>query len=484
MACGLPCIGTRVGGLPEVLGFGRYGRLVEPDDAEDLSRAIMELARNSAARKMLGQAARAQILNRYSMDHMLEAYSRLYREPKGVRHLPPPDAKGMAGQGPRVLMLSPLPPLVGGMATVTCNLLTSRLAEACQLTALNNGKTTRSGRSLLTGILSQLKLAARLIGTTWRQRIQIVHIHTVDGFSFWRDSLHQRVAALLGKHVVWHIHGATFNVFAAKATRLQSRVLRWALEGASAVIVLSPRWLNSLRPYAPRANWRIVANGVPLPPSANDVAKADTSFLFLGDWTRRKGVHDLVEATATAIRNGFQGTLCLAGFEKEPGQREALDRHIAESGCGAHIRVLGSLEAPEREAALRNACCLVLPSYGEGLPMAILEAMGHGVPIIATRVGAIPEVIEDGKEGFLIEPGDVQALADRLVRLAVDADLRSQMGTNARRRAQEEYSLDAMVERIIAIYLEILAGDRAGSPETPGCGQNTATDGDAPVRDR
>ena len=93
--------------------------------------------------------------------------------------------------------------------------------------------------------------------------------------------------------------------------------------------------------------------------------------------------------------------------------------------------------------------------------MAILEAMACGLPIISTRVGAIPEVITDGVEGFLIEPGDIEALADCIVRLGKDSQLRQRMGDAARKTVQQQYSLNAMVERLMDIYREVLDQESA-----------------------
>ena len=145
---------------------------------------------------------------------------------------------------------------------------------------------------------------------------------------------------------------------------------------------------------------------------------------------------------------------------KEPGQREKLYRIIAASGCDSQIEVLGLVSGKEKDKALETAHCLVLPSYGEGLPVAILEAMGHGRAIIATRVGAIPELITDGREGFLIQPGDVEALAERMALLSADGELVRRMGLAARRRVEQEYRLEVMARKVLEIYVEVLEGVR------------------------
>ena len=170
----------------------------------------------------------------------------------------------------------------------------------------------------------------------------------------------------------------------------------------------------------------------------------------------------MVAAAGKAFRKGLQGTILIAGGEGLPGDKERMDRLVGEGGLASHIRLLGIVSGACKESALAEADCLVLPSYAEGLPMAILEGMAYGLPIIATRVGAIPEVITDGVEGFLVEPGDIESLADRLLRLSMDAELREQMGIAARRRVEADHSLDVMVEGLLTVYSEALG--RQGQP--------------------
>jgi len=469
MACGLPCVATRVGGIGEVLRDGRDGRLVKPGDPEALVQALTELVDNPAARQAFGSAGRERVYEHYSLQAMIQAYADLYDRVsrKGRGPECPHAARSAVHRKRRVLMLGPLPPLTGGMATVTDNLRRSALARECRLVVLNNGKTTPEGRSFLTGIKAQVRLLGRLAGMILKHRAEIVHIHTIQFFGFWRDCVHLAVARLLGCRVFLHNHGASFDQWAAGMGPLARGILRWSFESASGVIVLSRDWLTKLAPYAPRARWHVVPNGVPLPPRVNDVTTSPPVFLFLGDWTSRKGVHDLVGAVELASRQGFAGIVRLAGFEKEPGQLKALEQRIAAGGCASRIRILGTLAASEKDAALAAAHCLVLPSYAEGLPMAVLEAMAYGLPVIASRVGAVPEAMTDGQEGFIIAPGDVEALTDRMLRLTRNLELRRQMGAAARRRAETEFSLDVIVDRLMRIYGEVLSASDERNDTAP-----------------
>jgi len=446
MAAGLPVVATRVGGVPDVVTDGENGLLAAAGAPPELADAMARLVDDETLRTRVGAEARRHIRRVYSTRRMADAYLQAYRHAVATKT----DALGK--QEHSVLMLGPLPPLRGGMATVTDNLRRSALARQCRLTVLNNGKATPKGRSLLTGLIAQLRLLVRVVGCIRRFRTQIVHIQTCALFSFWRDSLHLLVSRALGCRVILHIHDGSFEGFLRDQPPLRGVILRRVLRMASRVIVLSRMSLESLQPLVPEAEWRVVLNGVPIPPRVVRSSGRPVTLLFLGNLTERKGAYDLLAATRLAKERGFAGSVHLAGGETARGQVEAFERRVVEQDCASQVMAVGFLEGRTKDAALDSADGFVLPSYVEGLPMAILEAMAHGLPVIATRVGAVPEAVTDGREGLLVEPGDVEALADRMLRLANDAALRRRMGEAARRRAEAEFSLDAMVARIVALY--------------------------------
>ena len=126
---------------------------------------------------------------------------------------------------------------------------------------------------------------------------------------------------------------------------------------------------------------------------------------------RRKGVYDLIDAAALAVKKDPELHICLAG----DGEVEKVRAAVAEKGLGGSITVLGWISGEEKLERMREAGTIVLPSYHEGLPMAILEGMAAGKAIIASAVGAIPEVVGEDN-GLLVQPGDVPALAEALLR--------------------------------------------------------------------
>jgi glycosyltransferase involved in cell wall biosynthesis len=453
MSAGLPIVATGVGAVPEVIRGDVDGLLVPPASPERLAAAMSRIATDDSLRASLGGAARERVESQYSVRRMAERYLEVYSR-VAVR--------------PAVLMLAPLPPLTGGMATVACNLIDSELRHLCDLESINNGKMTREGRPFLVGVWSQIRLLRKILSTIRRRRIQLVHIHTCALFSFWRDILHMMAVRAVGCRLVWHLHDGTFPRFMSEGNRLKRSIIRWALRRGAATIVLSESSFEVLRPLVSGVQWQIVPNGVPPGrprPADGDSAAADIAplkLIFLGNLTRRKGAYDLIAAVETATRRGVQVELSLAGGEVEPGQRLALERHIAESPCADRIQLLGLVQGEQKRRALQEADCVVLPSYAEALPMALLEGMAEELPAIATRIGAIPTLISDGVEGFLVAPGEVDALADRICRLAFNPALRRRMGRSARERVERDFSQAAMARRVYQIYQAIINRDGEG----------------------
>ena len=368
----------------------------------------------------------------------------------------------LEGIRPRVVMLGPLPPPPGGMATVMANLADSRLANDCQLVLIDTAKRTTEGRNVWAAISYQLKLLWRVVSAIWRTHAQIVHIHTCSGFTFWRDVLHMMAARIMGCRVVWHIHGGFFDRFVAAMPSAGACLYRSVLQKSDAVIVLSSHWRHCLNATARNVHWKVVANGTSIPTDSCRPS-CHTTFLFIGNITVDKGVAELIQAFARLRSRNIPCKLLLVGNGPASDECESLIRSLK---CADDIEMPGVLEGLQKRQAFEAAGCFVLPSKAEGLPMAMLEAMACGLPVIATSVGGIPEAVTDGQEGYLVPPQDVDTLADRMSRLATDAGLREQMGRKARKRVVTEFSLGEACDRILDVYQSILRSDLDQSPRT------------------
>ncbi len=449
MSAGLACVASDVGDIADVLGSGRYGKIVPAGNAKILAHVLRELVEKPEKRKCLGKLAAERVRAQYSASSMAKQYMALFRKIMPISgERPSEEAR------PGVVMLGPRYPLTGGMATVTNLLCESRLADLCDLRVIHNAKTTREGRSFLAGVGAQVSLVGRIIKSLSSGQDKITHIHTCSGFTFFRDCLHALVARGLGSRVVWHVHGGRFKQFLDKLPWAGRRIARLMLTRADAVIVLSNQWIRTLEGFAPGARWRAVPNGVAVPEEPTKV-EANRCLLFLGNLGRPKGASDLVEALIRARQKCSEVCGKLAGNETATGEMSKLSQRIRQSPQPEAVELIGIVKGRDKLERLEQAGFFCLPSYAEGLPMAMLEAMAAGLGVIVTRVGAIPEVITDGVEGFLVDPGDVETLSDRIVRLSEDGQLRKTMGAAARRKVIQHYSLDRMAERIYGLYEEV-----------------------------
>jgi glycosyltransferase involved in cell wall biosynthesis len=173
----------------------------------------------------------------------------------------------------------------------------------------------------------------------------------------------------------------------------------------------------------------------------------------VGRLEEQKGHLYLLEALAQARPELSEATLLLVG---EGRLRPDLERRARELGLAEQVRFLGT----RRDLPLiyRALDLFVQPSRWEGLPLALLKAMGAGLPVLATRVSGVREVINDGRNGRLVEPGEAPALAQALVELCRQPELRARLGAAARLTIQEGYSLEAMLAQLERLYLELAKG--------------------------
>ena len=214
---------------------------------------------------------------------------------------------------------------------------------------------------------------------------------------------------------------------------------------------------------APPAKTHIVYGGADPARYQPDPAMGRRGVLFVGRLTPHKGVDVLVRALPDGAELTVAGS---EGHDRELPEREypALLRRLAS---GRRVTFLGAVDDEELPRLYRSAAVLVLPSVertcfgrhiavSELLGLVALEAMASGTPVIASRIGGLPEVVVDGVTGYLVEPGDESALRDRLRELLADRETAARMGLNARERVVEDFTWDRCAERCLAAYSDLL----------------------------
>jgi glycosyltransferase involved in cell wall biosynthesis len=173
--------------------------------------------------------------------------------------------------------------------------------------------------------------------------------------------------------------------------------------------------------------------------------------LFLGKLAAAKGVFDLLVAWQQVCTRVGGARLVLAG----DGDLDAARQQIVRLGLGDSVELTGWVSGAVKDRLIARTAVCVLPSYFEGMPMSLLEAMGQGIPCVASTVGGIPDMITQGVEGCLIQPGDVQALADALIETLTHEERYAAMSLAALARFTADFSADVVIPKLEKLYDEM-----------------------------
>ena len=352
-----------------------------------------------------------------------------------------------------VIVIGPPPNQIGGMASVVGQMMSMTFADGYQTELLPLTLSPGDHESILGRIMRHTGQIRRLQKTIRRTQAAIVHIHTCSGFSFYRSALDMWVAQRLGCRAILHVHGATFDEFFDRQPRWRRRLIAWSLTRADRVVALSEGWRNTLRNMAPRARITVIENAVDLPPERpHDIDHQPCRFLLLARMDEWKGIDDLLAACVRLHRDAVPMTLTLAGPPGTAGDETTLQKKIHNRGLDRVVRYIGPVQGQAKTNLWASSDVYVQPSRHEGMPISLLEALAHGLPVIATRVGAVPEVIEHDVQGLLVPAGQPDLLADALADLAMHPLRRRALAVAARSLAGERFSTARFEQDLHALW--------------------------------
>lgn len=285
------------------------------------------------------------------------------------------------------------------------------------------------------------------------RNVQVVHIHHSTGLSFYMTMLFVFLIDKIGKNVILHNHGADFREFYAAHKVPIKSLIRRTFESATAVITLSESWRKwHSQTFGEKANWLIMQNPTPLkqPGTPNPAESKPLTVLYMSRLEQRKGVYDLVDIISEVVKEYPEITFVFAG----DGDVEQVTEKVKECSLARNVKMIGWVDEEKKINALKRADIFVLPSYNEGLPMALLEAMSYGIPSIASAVGGIPELIRNNENGMIINPGDKNQLSKAILLLAGDKELRQKIGIAAYDTIKQSYALDQYLSQLSHLYME------------------------------
>lgn len=348
-------------------------------------------------------------------------------------------------------MVGPDLSLRGGIVTVAMGYLNSSLPKKCRKFSYLGTGVGNNFIGKTVAFLNSLAHYKKIIND-----YDIVHLHISAKGSYKRKSLMARIAHKRGKKVILHEHDGEFAKTFEAADEVYREDVRHTFGIADCVIVLSEEWRDYFAANVCEASKiEVLHNAVSLP-SISCTPSLHKNVLFLGSLDARKSPDVLLRASRKTLET-FPDVKLVFGGDGDVSHY----RNMAEDfGIGDRCEFLGWVSGDDKEKLFKQAGIFCLPSKNEGMPMSVLEAMAHGIPTIATRVGGMPQVIDDGVNGFLIGVDNERKLSELLLNLESSADLRLNIGFNARKKIANDFCVEDSVKRLVTLYRKVIGEDR------------------------
>lgn len=384
------------------------------------------------------------------------------------------EGTAFAPSRPRLLLIGPLPPPQGGVQMVLDMQRHSLLAQEFELQVLDTSK-----RQLRWAVENPtwrtpfyfLRDFTRLLRMLVRMRPDVVLVHAAPSLSFLRDWTFMVAARVAGAKVICHYHGTLHARFPSGETRGGRALGRLLMSVAHRVIVLGPTyqramgkaWKRDLA-WAPNMTDVPLFRGLSAETPVPWLAPGQRAVLFVGRLSAPKGIYDLFDAIPQVIARCPGTKFVLVGVAESAAMEPVIRSAAERRGIAPHITFLGSLDGSGKGIAFVTSHMIVVPSWTEAFPLVIPEAMAAGLPVIATRVGAIPDFVKDGEDGFLVAPRDAPALADRICRLLDDEALRRQISERVRARAPREFAIEVGCAKVAEVAWSTLRATPKANP--------------------
>jgi glycosyltransferase involved in cell wall biosynthesis len=329
------------------------------------------------------------------------------------------------------------------MSAVIAALLRSPLSEEYDFDVIPSYRGARPMTRLVVFARCLVSFARWTVGKGPR----LAHVHVAVRGSMYRKAIIVGLARLTRRPVVLQVHAGKVNIdeFGHRIGSFRRFVIRRTLGRADAVVSVSTAGKEALSVLLARERIEVIPNAAPMITLiASPEVEASVDVLFLGGFhDSAKGGQVLVEALPALLELRPATTLQLAG----PGEPPA--------GLPAAATWLGWLDHEAKEAAFARARMFVMPSLSEGMPIALMEAMAHGLPVVASRVGGIPETVGEGEAAAFVEPGDAPALAATIAAVLDDPERRATLSAAALERAAR-LAGDDVYSRIDDLYRKVL----------------------------
>jgi glycosyltransferase involved in cell wall biosynthesis len=369
----------------------------------------------------------------------------------------------------RVLHVAPLPPPWTGIGVSFEQFIRSApLARQANWVINSAGAaatSSRAKRPTLRRIVRHARLTAHIVDQARRHRVDVVHLHgSSHDLSFVANGLSLAAAGMMGARTVWHLH-EDLKVVQFPGRGVLTRATFAGLTRLSSVLaVLTDKDRLTAESYVPAHRVAVI------PPTCSPemvtlpLERAANTFnvLFVGWLSEAKGIFDLIRVATLLRQRSAYIRFEVVGVSRSSEQTRQLAEVITQHHLQSVISLRGLMTGPNKYRMFADSHVLFTPTHWDAFPVTVLEAMSAGLPVVGTRVGGLPLMLEEGAGARLSPVGDVCSMADHLLEFAGDPDLRRRMGAANRQRFVQRYHPDRVGQTAVNLY-ERLTADARGA---------------------
>ncbi|MFK4391704.1 glycosyl transferase [Bacillus sp. AFS026049] len=355
----------------------------------------------------------------------------------------------------KVIMIGSHSRVTGGITRVVKNYIQAGLDQRTEFEYLSTYYGSKHYVNILFFIMQYLKLYVKLI--LLNQKFDIAHIHMSYRGSFIRKRYITKLLVRKKIPVVLHMHGSQFKDFYNESSCKRKRQIIDMLNNVSLILALGDQWKEY---YQSICETKVVSlDNAVFPKQAVNEPEFKKYITVMGLLSQRKGTYDLIE-----VGNKIKGKIdskykfVLAG----DGEVDKVKKRINDLNLNDLFIVPGWISDENKiEEIYRNSIIYVLPSYNEGMPMSILEAMSYGLPIVSTNVGSIASVVEKNN-GIIINPGDIDGIVKSIIDLLNNPKELEQISRNNIEKIGNNYNIFNSIDKLLSFYLQVKIDNRDG----------------------
>jgi len=371
-------------------------------------------------------------------------------------------------KGTKFLIIGPTPPPYYGVSIATKNILDSNLQRRFKLVHLNTAdrrSLSNIGRIDFRNIYLAFLHFLKFLWLCIKERPKVVYIPISQGIlGYLRDCLFIIPATFLGSKVIVHLHGSYFRKLYEKSNILFKILIRSSLKKVSCAIVLGKSLRYIFEGLIPEERIVVVSNGIDenlFKDHNTDRIKKEKrhyKIIFLSYLAKSKGFFDIIEAIPEVLQYYIDAEFYFAGeFWLTEAEKRKVDYIITIKELDQNIKFQGTVIGNKKADFLLSSDIFVLPSYNEGQPLVIIEAMAAGLPIITTDTGTIKEMVIDGENGFIVKKKTPKEIAEKIIILLEDEKLRREMGQKSRERFLKYYTKDKFISNLAKVFGQVLS---------------------------